>query len=78
MNITLDLARKAVSEEAEDTINHIIFPATQGAVTQITDQKVIWVAGTQTVTLDRYTGHMSRIPSPGVATSSCQKKQKQF
>jgi hypothetical protein len=50
----------AVSEESEDTINHIIFPATQGTVTQITDQKVIWVAGTQTVSLDRsYRTHVS-------------------
>jgi hypothetical protein len=84
MTITLDLTRKTVSQQSEDTINHIIFPVDLGTIAQITDQKVIWVRSANnavyTHTLDRYTGHLSVSPAvaQGAGEYTCQKTQKQI
>ncbi|HTW36516.1 MAG TPA: hypothetical protein VMD53_17995 [Rhizomicrobium sp.] len=87
--LTLDMAKKAAVIE-QNSPNSFVYP--QGTVTEISDQQVIFVlptnvndpTDTMTVTLNRYTGHLSEvssIPSPeGITITeyTCQKQQKQF
>ncbi len=80
---TIDLARKTVEEvrgglpTANGPISEGPFP---GTVTQIADQQILFSVGTETFTLNRYTGDLAYAVD-GVSASSmwtCQKQQKQF
>jgi hypothetical protein len=81
MNITLDLARKTVLVE---TTNPYFRSTSQGSVTQITSQNVVfYVPGgnsgnSVTYSLDRYTGHATGVNQIGRGEYNCQKQQKQF